>query len=191
MRLYHYSVDSYKEGKSLTNDFKQSYKYAEPFILALRESMTLFKATYYSTMYTGRELIALKLRKYENYQKDAVEAIFEYVRETEFPNLPSRLNCVYYCETKEEAIEYAMADCIDSGLFTKEQVILMEVEVEDERIEKYDQEFYNLSMEEIEMNHFDKVFEYARKYYAKERTADPLIEIVSDGSNEIIEILKY
>ena len=51
----------------------------EPFILALRENISVFKATYYASMYFSRELCDLKLRKHENFRKDAVEAIFEYV----------------------------------------------------------------------------------------------------------------
>lgn len=35
MILFHYSVDSYTDAPSLTNDFAGHYKYAEPFLLAL------------------------------------------------------------------------------------------------------------------------------------------------------------
>lgn len=65
-----------------------------------------------ATMYMNREVKALGLRKCENYQKDAVEGIFEYVRETEFPKETSRLRCVYYCESEKEALDYAQDDCI-------------------------------------------------------------------------------
>lgn len=134
MKLYHYSVDSYKGAKHLTNDYKNNYQFAEPFILALRESRETFNAVFFATMYMSREVKELGLRKYENYLKCAVEGIFEYVRETEFPNETSRLRCVYYCESKQEALDYAQEDCISNGLFTKDQVILLEVEVEESRI---------------------------------------------------------
>ena len=191
MILYHYSVDSYKSGGTLTNDYKKQYRYAEPFILALRQNMDVFTAAYYAAMYMGRELVALKLRKYENYCKDAVEAIFEYVRETEFPELPSRLNCVYYCRTKAEALSLMEDDCFADGLFSKEQVRLLEVDVEEARVRTYDQSFYNHAMSVIEHQDFASVFADAKKYYSLERTEDPLLEIIADGQNRVIAEIQY
>ena len=191
MILYHYSVDSYKSGGTLTNDYKKQYRYAEPFLLALRRSMDVFTAAYCAAMYMGRELVALKLRKYENYCKDAVEAVFEYVRETEFPELPGRLNCVYYCRTKAEALSFMEDDCLADGLFSKEQVKLLEVDVEDARIRIYDQNFFNHAMQAIDRQDFKSVFADARKYYSLERTEEPLLEILSDGQNRIIAEIQY
>ena len=191
MILYHYSADSYQGGSTLINDYKKQYQYAEPFILALRQNMDIFKAAYYAAMYMGRELVSLNLRKYENYCKDAVEAVFEYVRETEFPELPGRLNCVYYCRTKEEALSFLEDDCLADGLFSKEQVKLLEVEVEEARVRIYDQNFYNQAMEEIKRQDFESVFTNARKYYSLERTEEPLLEIIADGQNRIIAEIQY
>ena len=191
MKLYHYSVDSYKGAKHLVNDYKNNYRFAEPYILALRESREVFNAVYLATMYMSREVKALGLRKYENYQKDAVEGIFEYVRETEFPNDTSRLRCVYYCESMEEAVAYAMDDCIGDGSFTKEQVVLLEVEVEESRVRRYDQSFFNLASEAIRKNDIDSVFGYARQYYSCQRSNDPLIEVVADGSNDVLRTIAY
>ena len=73
MRLYHDSVDSYQGAKHLTNDHKNNYQHAEPYILALRESRDVFDAVSFATMYMSREVKALGLRKLENYQIDAVE----------------------------------------------------------------------------------------------------------------------
>ena len=191
MKLYHYSVDSYKGAEHLTNDYKNNYAFAEPYILALRESRAVFSAVFLATMYMSREVKALKLRKYENYQKDAVEGIFEYVRETEFPNDTSRLRCVYYCESEKEAVDYARDDCISSGLFTKEQVVLLEVEVEDSRIRRYDQSFYNLASDAIEKSDIDSVFECARQYFSCQRSDHPLIEVVADGGNTVLRSIAY
>ena len=191
MILYHYSVDSYEGGSALINDYKKQYRYAEPFILALRQSMEIFTAAYFAAMYMGRELAALKLRKYENYCKDAVEAIFEFVRETEFPELPGRLNCVYYCRTREEALSLMESDCFADNLFSRDRVKLLEVDVEDERIQIYDQNFYNYAMNRIELQDFEGVFADARKYYSLERTEEPIPEIVADGRNRIIAEIRY
>lgn len=134
---------------------------------------------------------ALGLRKYENYRKDAAEGIFEYVRETEFPEDTSRLRCVYYCESEQEALNYARDDCLASGLFTKEQVILLEVEVDGNRVRRYDQSFFNLALKAIERNDIDAVFAYARKYFSCQRSDTPLIEVVADGSNSVLRSIAY
>lgn len=191
MKLFHYSADSYQGDKQLKNDYKNNYRFAEPFILALRESRDTFNAVFFAAMYMSREVKALGLRKYENYLKDAVEGIFEYVRETEFPDDTSRLRCVYYCESEKEALDYARDDCISGGLFTKEQVVLLEVEVEEKRIRRYDQTFYNLALEAVERNEIDSVFAYARKYFSCQRSETPLIEVVADGGNTVLRSIAY
>ena len=191
MKLYHYSVDSYQGAAQLTNDYKNNYQFAEPYLLALRESRAVFHAVFLATMYMSREVKALGLRKYENYQKDAVEGIFEYVRETEFPDDTSRLRCVYYCESEQEAVAYAREDCLANGLFTKEQVVLLEVEVEESRIRRYDQTFYNLASEAIERQEIDAVFAYARQYFSGRRSDTPLIEVVADGGNHVLRTIAY
>lgn len=191
MKLYHYSVDSYKGAMHLTNDFKNNYQFAEPYILALRESREVFKTVYYSTMYMSREVKALGLRKYENYQKDAVEGIFEYVREAEFSDKTSRLRCIYYCESEQEAIAYANDDCLADGLFSKDQVVLLEVEVEDSSICRYDQTYFNKALEVIKDNDIESVFNYARQYFSGQKSETPLIEVVADGNNTVIRSICY
>jgi len=191
MKLYHYSVDSYQGAKHLTNDYKNNYRFAEPYILALRESTDVFKAVFFATMYISREVKSLGLRKRENYLKDAAEGIFEYVRETEFPNDTSRLRCVYYCESEKEALDYVQADCIANGLFTKDQVVLLEVEVEESCVRRYDQSYFNLALEEIKKQDFDSVFWCARQYFSCQRSDNPLIEVVADGNNIVLRNIAF
>ena len=177
MKLYHYSVDSYYGDKSLKNDFAGHYKFAEPFILALKENISVFKATYYASMYFSRELCDLKLRKHENFRKDAVEAIFEYVRQTEFAEYScSRLNCVYYCDAKQEAIQYALVSWfMDQG----------------NRIFRYDQNIYNQAINVMKENDFEGVFALARDYFTFKRSEESLIEILCDSQNTVLRILDY
>ena len=188
MILYHYSVDSYQSGDSLYNDYKKLYRFAEPFLLALQKSAECFWSTYFSAMTYSRELCELGLRKRENYLKDAIEGIFEYVRQTEFgDDSVSRIGCVYYCETKEEAITYLNDDCIKSGEFTVAQVKLLEVEVQDDSVYRYDQSFYNQAECIMEMERdLSKVEELARKYFSQVKSENPLVEILSDGENKIL-----
>lgn len=188
MILYHYSVDSYKNGDKLFNDFKKQSRFAEPFLLALEKSEECFWSTFFSAMYFTRELCTLGIRKHENYVKDAVEGIFEYVRIQEFlENSVSRIGCVYYCENREMAISYLKADCIENGDFLPQQVKLLEVEVEDESICFYDQTFFNKAESIMEREReLGKVIGLARRYYSLDRTDNPIIEVLSNGNNKIL-----
>jgi hypothetical protein len=136
----------------------------------------------------SRELSALGLRKHENYLKDSVEAIFEYIRKNEFGgNSASRIECVYYCESREEAVAYLKDDCIDTGDFTVQQVKLLEVEVADDSIYRYDQCFFNQAKEIMGMERdLKKVIALARNYYAMKRSEVPLIEVLSNGKNRVL-----
>ena len=87
MILYHYSVDSYQDGGELINDFKKTFRFAEPFLLAIEKGENCFWSVYFAAMAYSRELCALGLRKHENYVKDAVEGIFEWIRRRQFPDL--------------------------------------------------------------------------------------------------------
>ncbi len=188
MLLYHYSVDSYQGGGELINDFKNNYRFAEPFLLALEKGEACFWSVFFSAMSYARELCALGLRKHENYTKDAVEGIFEWVRRRDFPAASaSRVGCVYYCESKEEAIDYLKADCIDNGDFSVEQVKLLEVEVDEERVFRYDQTFYNRAVDVMERKRdLETVIALAKAYFSMQRSNEPLIEILSDGKNRVI-----
>jgi len=189
MILYHYSVDSYKSGDNLINDFKKQIRFAEPFFYALQKSEDCFWGTYFSTMSYARELCALGLRKHENYIKDAVEGIFEYVRMSEFSSSSaSRVNCVYYCESKGEALQYLKDDCIENGDFTVDQVKLLEVEVEDNTVFRYDQTYFNEAVDIMEKNRdLEKVKNLARSYFSMERSDKPLIEVLAYGYNHIVK----
>ena len=41
-------------------------------------------------------------------------------------------------------------------------------------------------MEAMEKNETDAVFEMAKRYFSKERTKEPLIEILCDSPNEVV-----
>ncbi len=190
MKLYHYSV-TYKDGESLVNDYHGRYKDAEPFILALEAGKDTFLSTYFSALYLERQVKELHLRNYENCQKDATEAIFEFVRRTSFPTEISRLKCVYYCEKLDVAIQCAMQDWIDCGDKTKEEVKILSVEVDEKRIKKYDQTYFNNAYSAVEKNDFKAAFTNAKMYFSGALDEESIIEILSDGSNRILEEIKY
>lgn len=190
MRLYHYSV-TYKSGESLVNDYNHRYQDAEPFILALQNGNDTFLSTYFSALYLERQIKELNLRHFENCQKDATEAIFEFVRRISYADEISRLKCVYYCEELDMAIQCAMEDWINCGDKTKEEVKLLSVEVDEKRIRKYDQTFFNHAYSAVERNDFEAAFANAKMYFSGAFTEQPIIEVLSDGGNRILEEITY
>ena len=192
MVLYHYSVDSYTGDASLVNDYGKHFRFTEPLLLALERGCETFYGAYYAAMYFSRELCDMKLRKYENYRKDAVEAIFEYVRRTKLPETSvSRQVCVYYCDSVEAAKKYMYDDCLADGNFTKEQVKLLRVEVDETRVRRYDQTFYNRAIAAAEKGDIDAAFALAERYFSGERSDEPLIEILSDGENRVLGEVEF
>ena len=188
MILYHYSVDCFREGASLSGDYKNQFRFVQPFLLALERSRDCFWSVYFSSMSLSRELCDLGLRKHENYVKDAVEGVFEHVRRTEFSGRSvSRVGCVYYCEDAASAVALLKEDCLADGDYTPEQVKLLEVEVEEERVFRYDQSLFNDAMEAMENRRdLDRAFALARDYFSLRRSAAPVIELLSDGANRIL-----
>ena len=182
------SVDSYKGGDKLICDYKRQYRFAEPFYLALETGEECFLSVYFSAMAHSRELCALGLRKHENYIKDAVEGIFEYVRRKKFADhSASRIGCVFYCASEDEARACLKADCIDNGDFSPEQVRLLKVDVDDARVFHCDQAYYNEATELMERTRDLKgVMALAEKYFSLQRSTQPIIEILSDGENHIL-----
>ena len=191
MILYHYSVDSYRGGDSLICDYKQQYRFAEPFYLALERSEDCFFGAYFAAMACARELCALGLRRHENYVKDAVEGVFEFVRQRKFAGRSaSRVGCVFYCESVSEAVACLRADCIDNGDFAPDQVKLLEVSVEDARVFRYDQGYYNRATEIMENKRdLAGVMALAEAYFSQERSDAPIVEILSDGKNRVLREL--
>ena len=188
MILYHYSVDSYRGGDTLLNDYNGLYRFAEPFLLALERSEDCFWSTYFSAMAYTRELCALQLRKHENYVKDAVEAAFEFVRKRDFGDCSvSRIGCVYYCESREAALACLAKDCLDNGDYTVEKVKLLEVDVAEDSIHRYDQSWFNRAEKIMETERdLEKVLALAADYFSHALSEEAIVEILSAGRNRII-----
>jgi biopolymer transport protein ExbD len=76
------------------------------------------------------------------------------------------------------------------GRTHEDQVKLLEVEVEDSRIFMYDQCFYNRAVDVLEKTRdLEAVKALAEAYFSMQRSAEPLIEILSDGKNRVIREL--
>ena len=99
----------------------------------------------------------------------------------------SRVDCVFYCASEEEALSCLKADCIDNGDFSPEQVRLLKVDVDGARVFHYDQAYYNEATVLMERTRdLKSVMALAEKYFSAQRSAQPIIEILSDGENHIL-----
>ncbi len=159
--------------------------------MALKKNKEVFYATYYSALYLERQIRDMGLRSYKTCPKDATEAIFEYTRQILFPDAVSRISCVFYCETLEEAVQCAMEDWINCGDKTKEEVKILMVDVDDSRIARYDQVLYNEAYEAVEHCNFEKAMKLAENYFAGKQSENPIFELVSDGTNKVVKEIEY
>ncbi len=194
MNLYHYSL-SYNGDKTLQNDYNKHFSLAEPMLLALRKSIDKLDNLVLSLLYLCRvyENCNPGEKSYLfNYEKNEVEAIFEYIRETEFPhNSVSRLNCVYYFRSVESAMKALYEDWIVCGDATKEEVKLLEVEVLDGLVMDYDQYWYNCAYDCMKEQNIEKVMEYARRYFSGTMSDSPTTETLCSSENHVLREIDY
>ena len=127
--------------------------------------------------------------------KGAVEAVFEYIRVTEFAGRSvSRVGCVYYCRTEKEAAGLARANVLSEGIHGAEECSILEVEVEDGTVYVYDQSWYDrawdLLDESFDAGSVNRVFSYARRYFEGVMSESPDVELLSAGKNRVLRVVK-
>ncbi len=190
MIAYHYSV-TYRGDPSLTNDYRRNFLRAEPYIRALETGEEIFSAMVFFGMYQDRCMRAEKTGWFE-YAKDAVEAVFEYVRKREFPGQISRVGCIYGVETLEEARRLAMEDW-GNDLDTEEckNLQILELQLDSSRTAVLDQSFYNQAYECMLDYHGDlqKIEALARDYFGEKKSSEFLPELLSDGNNTVLRTI--
>ncbi len=84
-----------------------------------------------------------------------------------------------------------MEDRIDCGDKAKEEVKILSVEVDEKRMRKYEQTFFNNAYSAVERNDFETAFDNAKMYFSGEFSCQPIIEVLSDGENRVLEEIKY
>lgn len=190
MILYHYTTQ-YQGQKSMVNDFERKKRTVLPMCQAAKRGSDTLDLMLLSAQYLASHLNTRSSPFYVNYNKDAAEAIFEVVRQSEFPLEISRIDCVYYCRDKATAIQCLYDDWINCGDRSKEQCTLLEVEVADDSVTDYDQTFYNLAYEAIEQGNIAEAYDYARKYFSREQSDTPIWETLSNGENLIVRQVDF
>lgn len=189
MIAYHYSVD-YTDAPSLLPDFKKKSRRVIPMLRALEKGRDWFEIFLLHEQYLAVQ--AEEDGGFRNYVKDAVEAVFEYIRKTEFAeNSISRINCVYLCRNFDSTVHALYDDWINCGDCTKEDVKLLEVQVDDNCCQEYDQVFYDQAYELMQTHSIDEAMECARRYFSHQLSQTPMLELLSDGENQILRRLEY
>ena len=172
-RLYHMS-QTLQLGDSLQPDFLQKKERYQPYIQALRNGGNsindLIEYQRKDASVDWNELV-----------KCIVEGVFEYIRETEFPMIPSRLNCSYYFEGLEHFETLYQAGWAQEPLEKQALVHLFEIEIEEEQLHRFDMcvfdEAYDVMLERQDLQF---VIDSAKKYFSGGHTAEPMWEVMSD-----------
>ena len=173
IRLYHMS-QTLQLGDSLQPDFLQKKERYQPYIQALRNGGNsindLIEHQRKNPSVDWNELV-----------KCIVEGVFEYIRETEFPVIPSRLNSSYYFEGLEHFVTLYQAGWAQEPPEKQALVHLFEIEIGEEQLHRFDMcvfdEAYDVMLERQDLQF---VIDSARKYFTGEHTSEPIWEIMSD-----------
>ena len=173
IRLYHMS-QTLQLGDSLQPDFLQKKERYQPYIQALRNGGNsindLIEHQRKNPSVDWNELV-----------KCIVEGVFEYIRETEFPMIPSRLNSSYYFEGLEHFVTLYQAGWAQEPPEKQVLVHLFEIEIGEEQLHRFDMcvfdEAYDVMLERQDLPF---VIESARKYFSGDHTTEPMWEIMSD-----------
>ena len=161
-------------GDSLQPDFLQKKERYQPYIQALRNGGNSIN-----------DLIEYQRKDpsvdWNELVKCLVEGVFEYIRETEFPMIPSRLNSSYYFEGLEHFETLYQAGWAQEPPEKQALVHLFEIEIEEEQLHRFDMcvfdEAYDVMLERQDLQF---VIDSARKYFSGEHTAEPIWEVMSD-----------
>ena len=179
MNVYHMS-ETLRLGGQLVPDHQHCANLAQPFTQALERSVDCF----YSMVLTGKYLRAVLgrsgLRAWSNYVKWSVEGAFEYIRKTQFPHLPSRLQCNYFYDSLPCCKLLFDYDWGEASEEERAAVRLFEVDLQDENPLRLDMRLYDEAYEAMDgRQDVHAVLDCARRYFAGEQSADPVWELLS------------
>lgn len=188
MIAYHYTT-TYTGDPALKNDYRGRLHVTEPYLLALDHGRDTFATMLLYGMYRDR-LLQSEKKGWLEYAKEPTEALFEYVRRREFPEgSVSRLGCVFYIDNLNRARQVARDDWGDDAPELK----FLEVRLDDGRTVCYDQAFYNRSYDLISNYRspadLEAAMDCARRYFAGERSGEPVLELLSDGEHRVLRVI--
>lgn len=191
MRVYHMS-QTLKPGDTMRPDHRHCTDLATPFVQALSRSKNCF----YAMVYQGQYLCSVfdhssLTREWVDYAKWATEGAFEFVRQNHYPHRVSRLKCNYFfgdLETLKVLFRYDWGGDPEEAALVR----IYAMELREEQPQRFDMRIFDEAYEAMEKRQdLDTVLECAMRYFAGERSDQPVMEILSGETAEITDELAW
>ena len=180
MKLYHTS-DSLQLGQKLNPEFWEHRWLIDPFLDALRRSEDCF----YGMMLGQRYLYSVFVRqKWANWAvapRHPTEAVFEYIRQTEFPDHVSRISSNYFYDDLNSCKHFYRITWSEADEEFKQRVHMYEIETDQTALTKRDMRLYDLGLDALQDRlDIQAAKDAARRYFSGDQTEDPIWEYLSE-----------
>lgn len=187
IKLYHMS-ETLKLGDKLKPDYLNKSINCEPYISAMDNGLDSLKILLEKKLEEQNE-------EWDNIAKWCVEGIFEYIRKTEFPHIPSRTKSNYYFDNLDDFAILYQAGWAQEPEEEKSKLRLYEIEMRAERVYKFDMSVFDEAYDKMhDYKDPESVIICAREYFEGKNTEKPVWEIMSDcpatAVKDISEFLK-
>lgn len=187
MTVYHISQTLVLDS-ILHPDYDGKTEFCQPFIQALERSEDCF----YGMLLSGKYLYAIfnkaNMREWSNYAKWVTEAVFEYIRKTEYPNCYSRLSSNYFYDNLSDCKNLYASAWSNESKEEQEKIHLFEIELDDPTPQKRDMMLYDEAFDAIaDAQDIQAAFRYARNYFSGGQTENPVWEILSNQPAKAIK----
>lgn len=192
MTLYHTS-DSLKLGDTLNGNYLHRSEMIDPFLCALMRSEDCFYAMLMSVAYMTNVFYRNNLRDRVDHPKYATEAIFEFVRQTEFPDCNSRIWSNYFYDDLEQCRRFYHFTWDKASEELRRCVHMYEIEVDQTTLDKRDMHIYDIAYKNMcDEPDIAVIKECARRYFAGEATDDPVWEYLSEApATAVRDVTEY
>lgn len=172
MRVYHMS-QTLQHGNKLKAGYRGNAERCNMFIKALEHS-----ESYLQSMIADMKLPNDEWREYVKW---CVEGIFEFVRKTEFPSLPSRLDCSYFFDSLDCFKPLYEAGWAQEPEAERAKIRLFEIDLNEENPIKCDMRIFDEAYDTmLDTQNISAVLDCARRYFSGQPSTDPIWEIMSD-----------
>lgn len=181
MRVYHMS-DTLCLGEELSVNYKKYWELTEPFIQALERSEECFYGAYFAAKFMRESLDRFGMADMQtDYVKWAAEAVFEYVRQREYPQCCCRLKCNYFFDNISSCRELFETDWGEASAEERAKIRLFEIELSDETAGRHDMRLFDEAYDDLwETDDITHTIDFARRYFSGSKTGHPVMEIISN-----------
>lgn len=182
MKLYHMS-DTLPLNTVMTADYKETTELVMPFLQALERSEDCFFAMLMAAKHQKAVLKKFGLQDmWTNYVKWATEAIFEYVRRNEYPNMPCRITGHYFFDNLESVLELYRVDWAGASEEERAKIRLYEVDLEDECPARLDMRLFDDAFDAMwDQEDVQTTLRCARSYFSGQPGENPVWELLSEA----------